>query len=85
MRVIHEESNTVTLVLPPSPAHEEAATDEELEAVAGGSLIKGGDCGGLKKVQSDLKSKQISTAGAIVSIIGYGAFAAVSGYSYLWD
>ena len=60
IRVIQEQPNTIQVVLPAKPEILEEASDEELDAVAGGALIDNGKCATWDGINKSRSSGKIS-------------------------
>ena len=81
LKVVAEEPNTITLVLPPLPEQTEEADDGELEAVAGGGILENGKCRGYDYArQAKEKGDIVNTVAGYTHAILWGAI----GISWGW-
>jgi hypothetical protein len=82
VQVVFEEPGTIHLVLPPKPAAGGAeASDEELEAVAGGGIIENGKCSSWDNVTNQRNAGKIGDFDEFV-LKAFGSLSAIWGVSW---
>lgn len=94
IQILTEETDTITLVIPPKPTPSDEAGDAELEAVAGGGLLQDGKCKLYKQVSgeqsintSENNAKPLTGAGALIArgtLAGFAGALAFTGLSWGW-